>query len=372
MIKTDLNNNAIKNQTVVVGLSGGVDSSVSALLLAQQGYNVVGLHMKNAGESNEVEDEKFVKDLAKKLGIKLEIVEYSDEMQVVKDYFVNEYKSGRTPNPCVMCNKVVKFKPFLDYVQKIGADFFATGHYANVAKKNGKFYLQKAKDTSKDQSYFLNGLSQYQLSKVIFPLGAITKAEVRKIAEDYGLIVANRKESFDVCFLGNEKFKDYIEKIVGISEGNIVDVNTSKIVGRHTGLSKYTIGQRKGLKIGGGHGTTGEGWFVVKKDLATNTLFVAQGSDDALYSNALISKCFNWIPELAPKKKFTCKAKFRYRQPDQMVDVSVNSDGSVLVEFKEPQRAIAVGQYVVLYKEDENFDYDICLGGGAIDEVIKY
>lgn len=360
-----------KNKTVVVGVSGGVDSSVATFLLAEQGYNVIGLHMKNAEEKNEAEDEIFVKSLAEKLGIKLEIVEYSDEMQKVKDYFVSEYLAGRTPNPCVVCNKEVKFKPFLDYVQKVGADFFATGHYANVEERQGKFYLKKAEDLSKDQSYFLNGLSQFQLSKAIFPLGNLTKSEVRKIAEDNGLIMANRRESYDVCFLGSQKFKDFMQQYENVGEGNIIDVLSNKVVGKHSGLSKYTIGQRKGLGIGGGHGETGEGWFVVKKDLKSNTLFVAQGNDDALYSNALISNNFNWIPEVPSKKHFACKAKFRYRQADQDVSITIQGDGSVLVEFNEPQRAVTIGQYVVLYAEDKSSKHDYCLGGGTIDSIIK-
>ena len=368
-----MNNKISENKkTVVVGLSGGVDSSVVALLLVKAGYDVVGLHMKNATEESEVEDEKFVKSLAEKLNIKLEIVEYSDEMQIVKDYFVKEYQAGRTPNPCVICNKQVKFKPFLEFAESVGADYFATGHYANIQEKNGKYYLKKAEDESKDQSYFLNSLSQSQLKKAMFPLGVLTKAEVRKIAEENNLIMANRSESYDVCFLGSTKFKDYIMQFENKGEGKIVDKQTGKVVGKHTGLAKYTIGQRRGLGIGGGHGKTGEGWFVTDKDLKTNTLFVAQGDANELYSNALISNNFNFIPEKPTQNKFACKAKFRYRQPDQDVMVTVNDDGSVLVEFKEKQRAITIGQYVVLYSTDLDSKYDYCLGGGTIDKVIKY
>ncbi len=363
--------NMQKNKTVVVGMSGGVDSSVVALLLKQQGYGVVGLHMKNADDEQEKEDEKFVKDLAKTLGIKLEIIEYDDEMQKVKDYFVSEYLAGRTPNPCVLCNREVKFKPFIDFADKIGADYFATGHYANVEEKDGQFYLKKAEDINKDQTYFLNQLSQKQLSKVIFPLGKFSKVEVKKIAEENHLISANRKESYDVCFLGSQKFKDFIKDFELEKQGDIVDIDTKKVIGKHNGLSRYTLGQRKGLGIGGGFGKSGEAWFVVQKDLKTNTLFVAEGDDKALYSNALISKHFNWIPSVPEKKVFECKAKFRYRQPDQNVKVTVNDDGSVYIEFEKPQRAVTTGQFVVLYQADKNSNYDNCLGGGQIDEVYK-
>ncbi len=360
-----------KNKTVVVGISGGVDSSVVALLLKNQGYNVVGLHMKNANGESEEDDIKMIESLAEKIGINFVVKEYDDEMQKVKDYFENEYFSGRTPNPCVMCNKWVKFKPFIDYADEIGADFFATGHYANIERLGDKIYLKRAEDLLKDQSYFLNQLSQNQLNKAMFPLGKLTKEQVKKIAQENNLIMANRKESFDVCFLGNQKLGDYIYKIDKQKSGDIVDDVTGKVVGKHQGLSKFTIGQRKGLGIGGGHGQTGDCWFVVRKDVKNNKLYVAQGDDDTLYSDALISNNFNWTPEIPSQKEFECTAKFRYRQQDQKVKVKINDDGSVYIEFAEKQRAITTGQYVVLYKEDENSKYDNCLGGGSIDKVIK-
>lgn len=371
MKKTNSDVSQNENVTVVVGMSGGVDSSVVALLLKQKGYNVIGLHMKGSNESTSESDEETVKLLCEKIGIKYEIVNYSDQMQVVKDYFINEYTSGRTPNPCVVCNREVKFKPFIDYTNKIGADFFATGHYANIVHKNGEHVLLTAKDEQKDQTYFLSQLSQKQLSKAIFPLGELTKPEVRKIAEDNGLVSSHKKDSYDVCFVGSSKFKDYMDKIHPEKPGNIVDVDTGNVVGKHTGISKYTLGQRKGLGIGGGHGSSGDCWFVVKKDTKANIIYVAQGNDDALYSDALISKEFNWMPKVPDKKQIECFAKFRYRQQNQKVVVELNDDGSVLIKFAEKQRSITPGQYVVIYAQADDLEGLVCLGGGTIDYVIK-
>ena len=355
--------------TVVVALSGGVDSSVVALLLKKQGYNVVGLHMKTANEESSVADEQSVYDLCKKLNIDCKVVEYTSQMQQVKDYFVQEYLSGRTPNPCVVCNKEVKFAPFIEFANQIGADYFATGHYANIEHIDDKHILKTAVDQQKDQSYFLCSLSQDQLKKALFPLGRLTKQDVRKIAEDAGFVSANKKDSYDVCFLGSQKFKDFMNQNYPEKAGDMIDVKTGKVVGKHSGISKYTLGQRKGLGIGGGYGETGEGWFVAKKDITNNILYVAQGLADELYSNALVSKKFNWIPCKPNQSKFECFAKFRYRQAYQKVSVLQNEDGSVLVDFAEPQRAITTGQYVVLYQQ--NGDGYNCLGGGTIDEVIK-
>lgn len=357
-------------KTVVVGMSGGVDSSVAALLLKKQGYRVIGLHMKNANEEQETEDLAMVQAICDKLEIECHVVSYADEMQYVKDYFLNEYLAGRTPNPCVVCNREVKFKPFVDYANKIGADFFATGHYANVEHIDGKHYLEKAVDEQKDQSYFLNQLSQDQLAKAIFPLGKLTKPEVRKIAEENGLVSAHKKDSYDVCFVGNSKFRDYMQKINPEKPGDIVDEKTGKVVGKHNGISKYTIGQRKGLGVGGGHGSSGECWFVVKKDIKANTIFVTQGNDDVLFARALKASRFNWIPAKAGTNEFECFAKTRYRQENQEAKVKVLDDDSVFVEFKEKQRAVTLGQFVVLYKKQEN-GQELCLGGGQIDEVIK-
>ncbi len=358
-----------KAKTVVVGMSGGVDSSVAALLLKQQGYNVIGLHMKGANPDTAEQDEAEVMQIARKLEIEVNVIDYAGEMQVVKDYFVSTYLEGKTPNPCVICNKEVKFKPFIEFAQKVGADYFATGHYARIIHDGEAVQLITAVDEQKDQSYFLCELSKSQLKKALFPLGELSKAEVRKVAEEAGLITANKKDSYDVCFLGSEKFKDFMSRNYPEKSGDIIDINSGKVVGKHTGISKYTLGQRKGLGIGGGHGETGDCWFVTNKNIKTNTLFVAQGADDALYSTALKSNNFNWI-DFGFDKKFECYAKFRYRQTMQKVMLSKNDDGSVQIEFAEPQRAITIGQYAVVYIPLKSGGWQ-CLGGGQIDHVYK-
>ncbi len=359
-----------KKKKVVVGMSGGVDSSVVALLLKEQGFDVVGLHMKSEGGREADEDELAVRALCENLGIECYVENYDDQMQAVKDYFLSEYAAGRTPNPCVVCNKMVKFKPFIQFAEKLGADFFATGHYANVEHSKRGHLLKKAADPSKDQSYFLNALSQDQLSKVLFPLGSLTKDEVRKIAADNGLVSAHKKDSQDVCFVGSQKFRDYIDKACPQTAGDIVNIANGKVVGKHQGIMKYTIGQRKGLGIGGGHGETGDGWFVVKKDIKSNVVFVAEGDGQELLSSAVVSNNFNWILGAPPQREFDCMAKIRYRQADQPAGVVVDDDGSVRLEFKQKQRAACTGQYAVLYKNDDQGGPDICLGGGVIDDVL--
>ena len=348
--------------TVVVGMSGGVDSSVAALLLKKQGYNVIGLHMKGANPETNSNDEKRVRELGVQIGIEIHVADYSDQMQLVKDYFVSEYQAGRTPNPCIVCNREVKFKPFIDYCEKIGADYFATGHYARILHENGMHVLMKAFDENKDQSYFLCQLSNKQLEKALFPLGELSKDEVRQIAKDNNLISSETKDSYDVCFLGAEKFKDFMGKNYPEKPGNIIDTKTGKIIGIHSGISKYTIGQRRGLGIGGGFGKIGESWFVSKKDANKNIIYVTQGNGAELMSSSLKSNKVNWI--VYPKRKeFDCTAKFRYRQKEQNVHVSLSEHDEVCVKFQEKQRAITLGQYVVFY------DGEICLGGGVIDEV---
>jgi len=348
--------------SVVVGMSGGVDSSVAAFILKQQGFEVIGLHMKSSNSETAEEDEKSARLVAEKLGIDLVVTDYEDEMQQVKDYFIEEYKNGKTPNPCVLCNKVVKFNPFIEYAKKVGADYYATGHYAQIEHTNNEHILFSGKDLPKDQSYFLNQLSVSQFEKVLFPLGCYSKTEVREIAEKIGFDNANRKDSYDVCFLGSEKFKNYIEKFIPEKSGDIVDISSGKIVGKHTGLSKYTIGQRKGLGIGGGFGKTLDAWFVSKKDLKTNTLYVEQGNGESLYSDTVLVKNFNWISN-KPDSQIECLAKFRYRQDFQKVRVEPLSDGVVIL-CDEKQRAVTPGQFAVLYSnENDKFK---CLGGGKI------
>lgn len=350
---------------VVVGLSGGVDSSVVALLLKKQGYRVIGLHMLGENLETRDEDAKRVKEICSELKIECVVVDYQDHMQIVKDYFVNEYLSGRTPNPCVVCNKEVKFKPFLEYMKQLGADYFATGHYALIEHQENGHYLKKAKDQEKDQTYFLCQLSKDQISNVLFPLGNLTKTEVRKIAEENNLITQNTKDSYDVCFLGSQKFKDFMQNNYPEKEGNIIDRKTNKVVGTHTGISKYTVGQRRGLNIGGKNGCDLGRWFVVGKNLKTNTLYVSCGESEDMFSSGCVVTNFNWISK-QPKENFECYVKLRYRQPDQQTKVEILDGKNIKLTFNEKQKSVAVGQFAVLYAEDGT-----CLGGGIIDESIK-
>ena len=358
-----------EQKTVVVGMSGGVDSAVSALILKQQGYRVIGLFMNNWEEKSDdgvctaTEDYEDVKRVCNTIGIPYYSVNFSKNyLDRVFSVFLSEYKRGRTPNPDVLCNREIKFGPFLDYALSLGADYIATGHYCKVKEKDGKFYLKKAKDKSKDQSYFLNQLSQYQLSKVIFPLSDIEKTEVRKIAEQNNLVNARKKDSTGICFIGERNFRKFLKEYIPAQSGDIVDTN-GNVVGKHEGVLYYTLGQRKGLNIGGKSGGNGKRWFVLDKDVEKNLLIVSQGEDDKLYSSSLIATDFNFIPQEPKQKSFDCFAKFRYRQPDQKVKVNIE-ENFVKIAFYERQRAVTPGQYVVLYDEEEN-----CLGGGVIDKV---
>lgn len=360
-----------KDKTVVVGMSGGVDSSVCALLLKQQGYNVIGLFMDNWEEKDEngvctaTEDYEDVRRVCDKIGIPYYSVNFAKQyLDKVFSTFLSEYKKGRTPNPDVLCNREIKFGPFLQYAKMLGADFIATGHYCKVEERDGLYYLKKSKDKSKDQSYFLNQLSQDQLSSVIFPLADIEKTEVRRIALENDLVNAKKKDSTGVCFIGERNFKNFLSQYLPAKKGDIVDTS-GQVVGTHDGVLYYTLGQRKGLKIGGKSGGTGERWFVLQKDVANNRLVVSQGEDDQLFSSWLVATDFNWIPEKPKNSKFKCFAKFRYRQPDQGVTVEMQDNDKIKIIFDEKQRAITPGQYVVLYDAQEN-----CLGGGVIDEVV--
>lgn len=352
---------------VVVGISGGVDSSVAAYLLKKQGYDVVGLFMINwdadDGQCTAMEDYEDVKRVCDKIGIPYFSVNYAKEYyDRVFTYFLDEYKKGRTPNPDVLCNREIKFGPFLEKAKQLGADMIATGHYAKTFQKDGKTYLCKASDLTKDQSYFLNQLSQSQLSSVIFPLADITKKEVREIAKELGLSTAEKKDSTGICFIGERNFKKFLKEYLPAKRGEIRTLD-EKVVGYHDGLMYYTIGQRRGLNLGGTHDGNGERWFVLKKDLEKNVLYVSQGECPELFSNGLFATDFNWIPEEPKEKEFECFAKFRYRQPDQAVKVTVLEDRKIKVDFKEKQRAITEGQFVVLY--DKN---GVCYGGGIIDK----
>ncbi len=349
---------------VVVGISGGVDSSVAAYLLKKQGHEVIGLFMINweeDGVCTAEDDFEDVKRVCTKLDIPYFSVNYAKEYyDRVFKYFLAEYKAGRTPNPDVLCNREIKFGPFLEQAKKLGADMIATGHYAKTYQKDGKTYLAKAKDLSKDQSYFLNQLSQAQLSSCLFPLADIEKKEVRKIAAELGLSTAEKKDSTGICFIGERNFRQFLKKYLPAQEGDICTLD-GKVVGRHEGLMYYTIGQRRGLNIGGKQDGNGQRWFVLKKDLKNNILYVSQGECDELFTDGLEADTFNWIPTLPKEKEFDCFAKFRYRQPDQKVHVTVTGKDTIKVDFYEKQRAITEGQFVVLYQEDGT-----CLGGGII------
>lgn len=358
---------------IVVGMSGGVDSSVTAFLLKEQGYDVTGVFMKNWGENDPdgictaTDDYEDVKKVCNKIGIPYYTVNFEKEYwNNVFNYFLDEYKKGRTPNPDIMCNKEIKFKKFLDYSLKIGADKIATGHFARLSYENGEARLYKGVDKNKDQTYFLNQLTQEQLSKSIFPLGGFTKKEVREIAKKAGLITADKKDSTGICFIGERNFKGFLENYIPNQPGEIRTIK-GEVKGKHDGLMYYTLGQRKGLGIGGGGGT-GEPWFVSHKDLKHNILYVVQGeSHPALYSKGLIGSQLNLIrdiPELKENAKIKCKAKFRYRQKDQDIILSLKEGNNFKVSFMEEQKAITHGQGVVFYLGEE------CIGGGIIDRIL--
>lgn len=356
-------------ETVVVGMSGGVDSSVAALLLKEQGYNVIGLFMHNweetddDGECTAADDWEDVKRVCDKIGIPYYSVNFAEQyLDRVFSEFLEEYKKGRTPNPDVLCNREIKFGPFLEKALMIGADHVATGHYANVREENGLYYLERAKDENKDQTYFLNQLNQAQLSKVMFPVGNIEKPVLRQIAEKAGLITAKKKDSTGVCFIGERKFRKFLQNYLPAKTGEIRD-EKGNVVGKHEGVMFYTYGQRRGLHIGGMHGGNGGRWFVYDKDVKNNILYVSQGDEGRLYSRGLVSYAINWIPKEPDQKTFTCLARFRHRQPLQEVTVTIE-EGKITVMFKDKQRAITPGQYVVFYNERD------CLGGGKIEEVI--
>lgn len=372
-----------KNQTIVVGMSGGVDSSVVALLLKKQGYDVIGVYMNNWEENDpngvctSADDFADVKRVAGALKIPYYSVNYAKQyMDNVFKTFLAEYKAGRTPNPDVLCNREIKFGPFLTKALTLGADKVATGHYANVEEENGKYYLKKALDQNKDQTYFLNQLSQEQLSMAMFPLGGMEKPEIRRIAEENNLATAKKKDSTGICFIGERNFKKFLSEYLPAQKGDIIDKRTGSVVGKHDGLMYYTLGQRRGLGIGGGHGQTGDRWFVVEKDVPNNILYVTEGEGEELMSSSLVSGVFNWIPEAPKAKEFDCYAKFRYRQKDQKVHVIQNDDGTITCEFAEKQRAVTPGQYVVLYggKNGEAAtpqEAQYCLGGAQIEKVNK-
>lgn len=363
-------NDIPKNSRIILGMSGGVDSSVAALLLKKQGYDVIGIFMKNWDENGEdgvctaTSDYEDVRMVCDQIGIPYYTVNFVKKYwDNVFTYFLEEYKKGRTPNPDILCNKEVKFKAFLDYAMKLQGNYVAMGHYAQVDFFNGKYRLLRGEDENKDQTYFLCALNQYQLSKSIFPIGHLKKSEVREIAKKAGLKTADKKDSTGICFIGERNFNEFIDKYLPAKPGNIVTYE-GEIIGRHDGLMHYTMGQRKGLGIGGVG--TGQPWFVAEKNLDANLLYVVQGDNNPkLYSKALVCNNVNWISGETPLKSFMCTAKFRYRQRDVDVEIIPQKDGSYRVEFKEPQKAVTLGQFAVFYQGLE------CLGGGVIDKVLK-
>lgn len=354
---------------VVVGMSGGVDSSVTALLLKEQGYDVIGVFMKNWDDTDEfgvctaTEDYKDVALVANKIGIPYYSINFEKEYwDKVFTYFLDEYKKGRTPNPDVMCNKEIKFKAFLDYAMELGAEYVATGHYARVTRdENGVTHMLRGIDNNKDQTYFLNQLSQEQLSKVMFPLGEMDKKEVRRIAEEADLATAKKKDSTGICFIGEKDFKTFLMNYLPAQPGKMLTLD-GEVMGQHDGLMYYTIGQRKGLGIGG-NGTSNEPWFVIGKDLAKNELYVGQGYENpVLYATHLNASDFSFTNHSEKPATFHCTAKFRYRQTDVGVTVHLDKESNTAqIEFDEPARAITPGQAIVLYDGDE------CIGGGTID-----
>lgn len=358
------------NKKVVLGMSGGVDSSVAAILLKNQGYEVIGVFMKNWEEKDEngiCTSEKDYLDaqaVANKLGIPCYSVNFVKEYwDRVFTYFLNEYKRGRTPNPDVMCNKEIKFKAFLDYALKLGADYIATGHYARVIHSDLGSILLRGLDDNKDQSYFLSELSSEQLEKALFPLGEYTKPEIREIAKKYGLVTAEKKDSTGICFIGERDFNKFLSQYLPAIPGNIVDEN-GKVLGKHQGLMYYTIGQRKGIGLGNTKDSGGKPWFVADKNLEKNELVVSNGDADILYYKGLITNEFNFINKNIAKLPMRCTVKFRYRQEDVPAKM-LEKDGKFHFIFDEVQKAVTKGQIVVVYLGN------ICLGGAAIDEVIR-
>ena len=357
---------------VVIGMSGGVDSSVAAILLKKQGYDVIGLFMRNWDSlvNNDVlgnpdlnqndicpqeQDYNDALKVCEKLEIPLHRIDFVKEYwDYVFTYFLDELKKGRTPNPDIMCNKYIKFDMFVKEAEKLGADYIATGHYARI--KDGK--LLRGVDGNKDQTYFLSQLSEKQIQNVLFPIGDLEKPMVREIAVEYDLITARKKDSTGICFIGERNFTKFLENYLPNIPGNVVDIETNEVIGTHIGLMYYTIGQRRGLNIGGSK----ERMFVVGKDLKQNILYISYGNTDYLISDSCIIDTVNFN---CPDRPTKCTAKFRYRQPDTEVELEYLSDGTILVNYPTGVKAVTPGQACVLYLDEQ------CLGGGIIKEVRK-
>jgi tRNA-specific 2-thiouridylase len=352
-----------RKQTVVVGMSGGVDSSVAALLLKEQGYQVIGLFMKNWEEVDEngvcrsSYDYDDVCQVCKQIDIPYYSVNFVKEYRnQVFNQFLEDFKQGLTPNPDILCNREIKFKVFLDKAIELGADFLATGHYCQTIAVNGHPVLKKGIDLNKDQTYFLYTLNQPILRKVLFPIGGLCKREVRALARQRGLATSDKKDSTGICFIGERDFRNFLSQYIVAQPGHFETLQ-GKIVGQHQGAVYYTLGQRKGLGIGG----KGEAWFVVGKDMTRNVVLVAQGADHpALYSYHLTAKQLSWVAGHPPPYPLKCHSKVRYRQMDHLCTIQSIKNGEAYVTFDQPQRAVTPGQSVVFYEGS------ICLGGGII------
>lgn len=355
-------------------MSGGVDSSVSAYLLQQQGYQVEGLFMKNWEEDDDseycaaAEDLKDAQAVCDKLGIELHTVNFAAEYwDNVFEHFLEEYKAGRTPNPDIMCNKEIKFKAFLQFSAEIlQADYIATGHYVRRTADDNNAKMLRGLDNNKDQSYFLYAVNQKQIGQTLFPVGELEKPEVRKIAEAQGLITADKKDSTGICFIGERKFKDFLQRYLPAQPGDI-ETPEGKVIGQHEGLMYHTLGQRKGLLIGGLKEYSEQPWFVVDKDVSRNVLIVGQGKNHPLlFSNGLHASQLNWVDSKGPQEKCKLTVKTRYRQDDIPCTVYPDVEqGTIKVLFDQPQRAVTPGQSAVFY------DGDVCLGGGIIESYIR-
>jgi len=375
---TPLNNNELSTKApsetkVIVGMSGGVDSSVSAYLLQQEGYQVEGLFMKNWEEDDTEEycaaaqDLEDAKAVCEKLGIKLHTINFATEYwDNVFEYFLAEYKAGRTPNPDIMCNKEIKFKAFLEFAcEDLDADYIATGHYVQRQFRNNKWSMLRGLDSNKDQSYFLYTLSHEQVGRTLFPVGNIEKPKVREIAEQANLITHNKKDSTGICFIGERKFKDFLAQYLPAQPGNIENPE-GEVIGKHDGLMYHTLGQRKGLRIGGLANAGEEPWYVVEKDLIRNVLIVGQGHNHPrLFSKGLIGNQLHLVNRNELNDPIKCTVKTRYRQDDVACNLSPMANGEYLVMFDEQQSSVTPGQSVVFYQDD------VCLGGGIINTLIR-
>ncbi|MDT8426932.1 MAG: tRNA 2-thiouridine(34) synthase MnmA [Methyloprofundus sp.] len=357
------------SKNIIVGMSGGVDSSVTAALLLEQGLQVTGVFMKNWDEDDgteectALEDQADAQQVCDTLGIELKTINFASEYwDEVFEVFLSEFAAGRTPNPDILCNKHVKFKAFLNYAtEDLGAEYIATGHYARVSEKNGQFYLLKGLDPNKEQSYFLYTLGQKSLAKTLFPIGHLHKTEIRKLAEKYGFANYLKKDSTGICFIGERKFKEFLQRYLPTQPGEM-RTPEGQYIAQHSGLMYYTLGQRQGLGIGGVKDAPDEPWYVLDKDLENNILIVGQGHDHPLMlHNALEANQLDWCSNQPLTEVIVCSAKTRYRQADQACKVIPLPENRVKVIFTQQQRAITPGQSVVFY------DGEVCLGGGIIE-----